>query len=192
MDHNFKEHCASALLIIICPPPVCHAQRIEWQRQRFLDSPTGVLEQTLENSGLYAAAAESVASELSLPCLNLWRAMQEEAPDDKWHTYLSDGLHLSPSGNEAVAKLLIDKIDSAAPDLALRRCLHTASTGNSGSCCDGLPHNGPWHDAIDYRNLTAAFQAHRISTSAAPGNPMGPCSFARAATAAPTWPVPSL
>lgn len=34
-----------------------------------------------ENSGLYATAAEAVASELSLPSLNLWKIMQETGLD---------------------------------------------------------------------------------------------------------------
>ena len=55
----------------------------------FLVAPKGVLERTLENAGLYAGAAEAAARELGLPCLNLWREMQEAEPGGAWSGYLS-------------------------------------------------------------------------------------------------------
>ena len=62
--------------MVICPPPVCHSQRLEFQKARFKEEATGKLERTNENTGLYAAEAEALAAEMSLGCLNLWKIMQ--------------------------------------------------------------------------------------------------------------------
>jgi len=85
--------------------------------------------------------------------------MQEAAPADGWHEFLSDGLHLSPKGGEFVADVIVRCIGDAFPELAVRPCAHTGSYGNSGSSCDGIPTDGPWHDQIDYKNYAQAFSA---------------------------------
>eukprot|EP00913_Durusdinium_trenchii_P035040 g32780.t1 len=41
-----RERAPSAKILMICPPPVCHSQRLEWQKARFKDEATGRLERT--------------------------------------------------------------------------------------------------------------------------------------------------
>ena len=148
MVADIRAHCPRAEILIISPPPVCESQRLEYQRHKFGSQATSVLERTNENTGRYAAAAERVAKEMSVPCLNLWAELQAIAPDDGWHDFLSDGLHLSAAGSSAVGRLLIAKIDESFPALAVHGDT-SGSFGNSGSRCEQLAHIGPWHDQID-------------------------------------------
>jgi lysophospholipase L1-like esterase len=154
---HFREQCPSAAILLITPPPVCHEQRIAFQRQRFPNSPSGVLERTNENAGVYADAVANVAQELGLPCVNLWAELQAAAPGDGWHVYLSDGLHLSVAGNLQVAELVLAQIQASYPFLAVSPDPHTGNLGNSGTTCTGIPPNGPWHDKIDSNDPAAAF-----------------------------------
>ncbi|KAG8378884.1 hypothetical protein BUALT_Bualt07G0031000 [Buddleja alternifolia] len=55
-------------------------------------------DRTNEFTGIYAEQCVTLAKELGLPSINLWVKMQEI---DGWQTkFLSDGLHLTPEGNE--------------------------------------------------------------------------------------------
>merc|ERR1712224_994426 len=150
--------CTKAKVILICPPPVCHQQRLEFQKKQYPNNATGILERTNEKTGEYAAAAEALAVELGLSHVNLWHEMQKAKPGDGWHDFLSDGLHLSLEGNEFVANLLIAKIGDAFPELAVTPCQFTGGFGNSGSRCSGIIPDGPWHDLIDYKDHKAAFK----------------------------------
>lgn len=72
-------------------------------------------ERTNEVAGSYSAAVVELATELQLPCLNLWRAFQDV---EGWQQrLLSDGLHLTGEGNAEVFRLLRELIDSRFPDL---------------------------------------------------------------------------
>ena len=71
-------------------------------------------ERTLAAARQYAEAAKEVADERSLPVLDLWTILQE-APE--WRLFLTDGLHFNPAGNEAVFKLLVQKINDCLPQL---------------------------------------------------------------------------
>lgn len=155
-----RERAPSAKILMICPPPVCHSQRLEWQKARFKDEATGRLERTNENSGLYATAAEAVASELSLPSLNLWKIMQEES---SWPEYLSDGLHFSERGNIFVGKKLLEKILEVLPELAVVPCKYTGQYGNSGSSCSGIVTDSPWWEDIDPECPEKSFKAPALS-----------------------------
>eukprot|EP00656_Telonema_subtile_P012186 TRINITY_DN1611_c0_g1_i4.p2 TRINITY_DN1611_c0_g1~~TRINITY_DN1611_c0_g1_i4.p2 ORF type:complete len:149 (-),score=32.54 TRINITY_DN1611_c0_g1_i4:157-603(-) len=142
MLSHVRKSCPSAHVIVICPPPVCHEQRLAFQKVKYPDSPSGILERTNENTGLYAAAAQAVAKEFqaaggSVACVNLWSQMQQQAPDNQWHSFLSDGLHLSEAGNEFVAKAVLESIRIECPALAV-----DADTKRPAD----LPHDAPWHD----------------------------------------------
>ncbi|CAK7350449.1 unnamed protein product [Dovyalis caffra] len=72
------------------------------------ENPSGLPERTNEAAGAYAKACISVAKECGCPAVDLWTKMQE-FPD--WQkAYLSDGLHLTQTGNrfvfEEVVKIL--------------------------------------------------------------------------------------
>ncbi|KAJ8598573.1 hypothetical protein CTAYLR_001692 [Chrysophaeum taylorii] len=148
--------------VLIAPPPVDHAQRLEYQKQRYPNSATGVLERTNESAGRYAEACERVAKERRVPCLNLWSLMQLH---HDWPTFLIDGLHLSPKGNQFVATHLLDVIARRFPYLAVTPDPRTGYAGTSASISDLKPH-APWHDVIDRTNFKRAFdEAHFTSSS---------------------------
>ena len=157
---HLRVHCPSAALLLLTPPPVCHEQRLTFQRARYPNSPSGVLERTNDNAGRYAAAVLRVANELGLPCVNLWEAMQTTAPGNGWHTFLSDGLHLSPEGNAKVAELVVAEIEAAYPQLHVTADPVTGNFGNSGTRCAGVVRNLPWHDQIQ-SNTPATSQMGR-------------------------------
>ena len=138
-------------LVLVTPPPVDHDQRLIFQKARYGDAATGVLERTNESAGMYAAECARVAGELDVPCCNLWKIMQggEEA-DGNWSRFLSDGLHFTPEGNRFVGARLLETINTAFPGVAVRPCQATGSYANSGSSCDLIPELLPWHDNIDH------------------------------------------
>ena len=72
-------------------------------------------ERTNEVAGQYAAAAEALAAELGVPCLNLWREFQ--AVEGWGERLLCDGLHLTEEGNAEVYRLLQALIDHRFPEL---------------------------------------------------------------------------
>ncbi|CAE8640805.1 unnamed protein product [Polarella glacialis] len=112
----------------------------------------------LLQAGRYAFAAAAVAEELGMPCVNLWEEMQQARPNDKWHSFLSDGLHFSAEGNPFLGELLLKKIANTCPSLAVHPCPITGSFGNSSSVSE-IEQHGPWHDEIDCKDFSAAFQS---------------------------------
>ena len=141
----------AARVVFVTPPPLDEGTYL---KQRFAGNPP-VLSRTNAVAGAYAAAVEAVAAELGAPCVNIWRDMQAAAPGGEWCSFLSDGLHLSKTGNAFVGEAILKTIDAALPELAVVPCSHSGSPGNSGSSSD-LPADGPWHDQIkdpgDYKS----------------------------------------
>ena len=170
-------------IILITPPPVCHASRLEYQIVRYKEKATGKLERTLELSGDYAQAVCKVGNEMDVPCLNIWEMMQDSSQylpgvntlkDDKntnnsaahkkhpWSIYLSDGLHLSKEGNFFVGDNLVKLIQEKYPDIAVTPGPYTPDyTGNSSSKGGtGLGSDGgigPWHDEINHLDVDDIF-----------------------------------
>jgi len=140
-----RQRVPSAQILVVTPPPVCQTKILALQKERFKDKATGRPERTNEMAGKYAAAAEETAKELGLPSLNLWRLMQDV---NEWRGFLSDGLHLSPQGNQFVASAVRDKIAEVFPDLVVVPCQFTGQFGNSGSRCDGVSTDCPWWDTV--------------------------------------------
>lgn len=144
----------SPRIILITPPPVVHQQRFDFQKKRFGDKATGILERTLENAGLYANACRAVATELQLPCLNLYANM---LANDHWENFFWDGLHFSKEGHDFVAQQLLGSIATNYPEITVTVDSFTNQFNNSGSICKGLPSWGPYHDQIDYKNIDKSF-----------------------------------
>ena len=160
--HIGQQHCPFAKFILVAPPPVHHEGRLKYQKERYPSQATGELERTLELSGKYAHAVTQVAEEAGVPCFNVWQEMQEKAPEPMWHAYLSDGLHLSPSGNEFVGQRLVEIIQQYYPELAVHPCSHTGLYGNSNAKSN-IPQHGPWHDEIlDPQNYCHVFKKEEI------------------------------
>mmetsp|Transcript_31435 Transcript_31435/g.64115 ORF Transcript_31435/g.64115 Transcript_31435/m.64115 type:complete len:271 (+) Transcript_31435:168-980(+) len=144
-------------IVLITPPPVCHEGRLKFQKERYKEKATGKLERTLELSGAYASAVNNVATELGLSLLDLWKEMQAAPPEyQPWQNFLSDGLHLSPSGNKFVGEALLRVIDKCLPELSVKPCRETGNI-NSGSTCAGIDRMAPWHDEINSEEPEKAF-----------------------------------
>ena len=141
-------------IILITPPPVCSEGRLRFQKERYKEKATGVLERTLELSGKYAKAVVDISIELNIPLLDLWNEMQMVP---SWPTLLSDGLHLSPTGNKFVGDALLDTIEKLLPELSVTRDPVSGNV-NSGSKCNGMKHFAPWHDEIDHLQPELAFE----------------------------------
>lgn len=68
--------------------------------------------------GRYATAAAALGKRLGLPVLDLYHLLQQ-GPD--WGPrLLSDGLHLSPAGQEAVGRLVIELLERAYLEIRCR------------------------------------------------------------------------
>ncbi len=77
----------------------------------------------------------------SLPVVDTWSAFQRLRPDDAWKALLSDGLHLSPSGQELLFELIMSAVQSAYPD----------------ALPDALPMHFPHHADIDDKDPIRSF-----------------------------------
>lgn len=150
---KISEYRGPRPLVFVSPPPVCHGQRLDYQKKRYGAQATGALERTNENAGIYAQACVEVAAQLGRPCLDLWTLMQTR---EDWPKFLNDGLHFSQEGNSFVAKHLVDVIEAAFPDFTVTPDPHTGNFGTSGAMSTLRPH-APWHDKIDHRQPSQSF-----------------------------------
>lgn len=160
-----KESYPRAKLIIITPPPVHHGQRLEFQKQRYKEKATGILERTLESAGKYADAAKDVASSLSVPCLDMYNLMMK---DSEFGKYLWDGLHFSKEGHEFVSKQLFTFMEHNYPELYVTPDPITGQENNSGSKCPDVHSSGPYHDEIDSEDYKTSFSNHYESMTVSP------------------------
>lgn len=142
-------------IVLITPPPVCHEGRLRFQMERYGDKATGVAERTLELSGQYSKALADISSELNLPLLDLWNMMQLVP---SWPNLLSDGLHLSSTGNRFVGEALLDLIERHLPELSVKLCPESGNV-NSASKCTGISRAAPWHDEIHHSQPEKAFES---------------------------------
>jgi len=151
-------------IMLMTPPPVHHEQRLIFQRQKYGDGATGVLERTLENTGKYAEACLQVAQERKLPCCDIYHSMQQNT---EWDSFLHDGLHFSEVGHIWLGRTVVQSIQEAFPELAVTADPRTGQYGNSASTCPSIPGNtdGPFHDEIDHTDVAKAFQNYRTSSA---------------------------
>ncbi|XP_026374442.1 isoamyl acetate-hydrolyzing esterase 1 homolog isoform X1 [Ursus americanus] len=99
-------------LVLIAPPPLCEAA---WEREcRLQGSKLNRLNSVV---GEYAGACVQVARDCGIDVLDLWTLMQEDTQD--FSAYLSDGLHLSPKGNEFLFSHLWPLIEKKVSSLPL-------------------------------------------------------------------------
>ncbi|RZC46642.1 hypothetical protein C5167_039588 [Papaver somniferum] len=95
----------TTLILLITPPPIDEDGRI---RHPFGDNPSGLSERTNEAAGAYAKACVEVADECGVIGVDLWTKMQQYPNWEK--CCLSDGLHLTPTGNKIVYEEVIKKL----------------------------------------------------------------------------------
>ncbi|KAF6262336.1 SGNH hydrolase-type esterase domain-containing protein [Scenedesmus sp. NREL 46B-D3] len=94
-------------ILLVTPPPVNEA------------APGAILpnegspNRTFKFTAQYAAAVRNVASQLSVPVLDVWRAFTER---HNWQSLLRpDGLHLNRDGQQEVYTALMKLIEEAVP-----------------------------------------------------------------------------
>ena len=147
----------AAKILLITPPPVHHEQRFAFQKQRYKEKATGILERTNENTGQYADACKDVAKETNIPYLDLYTLMQE-GNDRDFGKYFYDGLHFNKEGHDFVLKHLLEAIEAHYPNLYVSPDPITGQENNSGSKCHGIKSSGPYHDQIDHKDYEKAFE----------------------------------
>lgn len=137
--HHLKECSPTMLVILITPPPVDEDGRNEYARSLYGDKARELPERTNEMTGIYASNCVELAHELNLPCVDIWSRMQETIGWQK--KFLSDGLHLTPEGNDVVYR-------------EVGRALK-----NAGLSPEALPYDFPHHSQIDGKRPGKAFEA---------------------------------
>ncbi|XP_058100710.1 GDSL esterase/lipase At5g45920 [Magnolia sinica] len=100
-----KKQWATTFILLITPPPIDEEGRLQ---HPYGESPDGLPERTNEAAGAYAKACISVANESSLPVVDIWSKMQQFPGWEK--ACLSDGLHLTASGNRIVFEEVVEAL----------------------------------------------------------------------------------
>ncbi|KAK4264341.1 hypothetical protein QN277_025536 [Acacia crassicarpa] len=135
---HLKECSPAMLIVLITPPPICEEGRDAYARSLYGDNARELSERTNEVTGEYAKASIETAEELGVRFINLWSKMQET---DGWQKkFLSDGLHLTPEGNEVVYR-------------EVKRVFKEAWLS-----AEEMPYDFPHHSQIDGKNPESAFQ----------------------------------
>ncbi|KAK7330496.1 hypothetical protein VNO77_24691 [Canavalia gladiata] len=131
--------CSSTMqILLIAPPPICEEGRLAYAISLYGENARKLPERTNKVTGQYANACVEIAKEMGVHYINLWSKMQET---DGWQKkFLSDGLHLTPEGNDVVYQEVIKVLNEA------------------GLSADKMPFDFPHHSKIDHKNPESAFQ----------------------------------
>ncbi|KAI3439995.1 SGNH_hydro domain-containing protein [Psidium guajava] len=101
----FKKRWPKTQILLISPPPIDEDARLKFP---YVENPMGMPERTNEAARAYAEVCVLVAAECGIPVVDLWTKMQR-LPD--WEkACLSDGLHLTQTGNKIVFEEVIMKL----------------------------------------------------------------------------------
>jgi len=149
-------------IVLLSPPPVHDVGRKEWQVTKVgaAEAAKLPLDRTNSFTAQYAEAACQAARDLSLPCVDLYRIVQQQKG---WERALfNDGLHFTPDGNLLLADAVIATLAEAWPDFTP----------------DSLPLHFPNWDHIDAAKPANTFDAfaalrekgpHAVGTVPEPG-----------------------
>ena len=151
MVDKVKESYPNANILIMAPPPVHPEQRLAYQKKRYGDKATGILERTSEIAGMYAEACREVAKTKGVPCVDIFTAMRTaegNANEDDIGRFFCDGLHFSKTGNTFVYDILANTIRKHFPTMEVRPCPKTGRFNNSASICEGFESSGPYVDVV--------------------------------------------
>jgi lysophospholipase L1-like esterase len=146
-----KESYPTAKILLIAPPPIHPGQRLEFQKKRWGDKATGVLERSNEITGTYAAACREVGNTKDVPCMDLFTAMRTaegNTDEDDVGRFLCDGLHFNKTGHKFVYSALADAIHTHFPTIEVHPCPKTGRFNNSASLCDDIKNSGPYSDIV--------------------------------------------
>jgi lysophospholipase L1-like esterase len=146
-----------AEIVILTAPPVQHEQRLAFQKERYGNQATGILERSLELSQQYAQAAIEVALQQQISAVvDLWSLIQQQP---NWDECFTDGLHFSDRGNQAVGDALVKAIFTHYSHLKVNPCPITSLWANSAST-SLLPLDGPHHDDLTPQDYPKVFEKH--------------------------------
>jgi isoamyl acetate esterase len=159
MITQIQQSASRPKILLVTPPTVHHEQRLQYQKQRFGDKATGVLERRNDVTAQYADACAALGAAMNVPVLHMFNAMVNGTPNSNsssinaadetaWGEYFYDGLHFSSAGQQFVATQVLHAINEHFPDLAVVPDPVTGQWCNSGSQCPALSPNGPYHDEI--------------------------------------------
>lgn len=105
----------AATVVVVAPPPVDDAARVVNATSKYGAPADRPPDRTLEASGRYAEAAVGAATAAGATAIHAWRLFQDARTD--WAAaLLSDGLHLTPAGNEVVAGAVLGALRAAGLD----------------------------------------------------------------------------
>eukprot|EP00041_Stephanoeca_diplocostata_P008604 m.127009 g.127009 ORF g.127009 m.127009 type:complete len:281 (+) comp17402_c0_seq5:133-975(+) len=138
-----------AQVIALAPPPVAEGKWSAFLTKRAGAATSIASSRENATTGLYAAAVERVAQAHNIPVVNLWSLFQK---DRAWENYLSDGLHLSESGNRLLYTLLAACIEESLPAWAVvnRDGVDTCGAGMSlADVTSPLPLLLPLHGTLN-------------------------------------------
>mmetsp|Transcript_14119 Transcript_14119/g.38877 ORF Transcript_14119/g.38877 Transcript_14119/m.38877 type:complete len:256 (-) Transcript_14119:544-1311(-) len=99
-------------IILMTPPPL---DDNAWKAWREIDYCC----RTNVRAREYGLAAQSIAQDTeNCYCVDTWKALGGDGPVSEYGKHLSDGLHLSNSGNELIYEALMALLRKELPDLA--------------------------------------------------------------------------
>lgn len=107
-----RKAAPEALIAVLGPPPVHAEQRLAFQRAKYGDRATGVLERTLASAQRYSAAASEAAAAAGVAWLDVCELFLRQGAD-AWPRLLTDGVHLSDAGNAVLSEALCQMLSSA-------------------------------------------------------------------------------
>ncbi|ORX69154.1 SGNH hydrolase [Linderina pennispora] len=101
-------------IILITPPPV--GEKL-WKERLANDGIDG-LDRRNDNTKKYADAVKAVGERFSVPCIDLWTAIEDKVSEyGGYDTYSWDGVHLNANGNDLLFGLLMAAIRENFPEL---------------------------------------------------------------------------
>lgn len=116
---RIRSSCTLARLLIVTPPPVHEAKWKARCDERARDEgkePQELVDRTSARAAKYASASTRVATREGIPVVDLY-ALLGSGDQELAEEYLSDGLHLSASGNDAFFKGVVDAITNNFPEI---------------------------------------------------------------------------
>jgi lysophospholipase L1-like esterase len=146
-----KESYPNSKILLIAPPPVHLGQRVAYQKKRWGDKATGVVERSSEITGTYAAACREVGKTKKVPCMDLFTAMRTaegNTDEDDNGRFFYDGLHFNKTGHKFVYDTLANAIHTHFPTMEVHPCPKTGQFNNSSSLCNDIENSGPYSDIV--------------------------------------------
>ncbi|XP_070547255.1 isoamyl acetate-hydrolyzing esterase 1 homolog [Ptychodera flava] len=99
-------------IILVTPPPIDDEK---WEKE--CKAKGKPVDRKNSVNGDYSKACFAAAKDYGIDVLDLWTLMQKEK---NWRTFLSDGVHLSPEGDQFLFKSIAEKIETRTDSTAMK------------------------------------------------------------------------